>query len=205
MKGSISQAVVSGIRWSAGVRLLSQVSTWAITLIVIRLLAPADYGLVAMASVFVGLAAMLSELGLGMSVVQAKEIDDSLLRQLFGVILIVQLCIFAFLAVFAPAIAAFFSEPRVSDIVRALGLQFVFSAFGVIPDALLKRNLRYKTRSVIELIAAVAASVLTLMFAFSGFGVWSLVAGSLGSQLIKAIALNVSAPFMKWQIGRAHV
>ena len=198
MKGSISQAVISGIRWSAGVRLLSQVSTWAITLIVIRLLAPADYGLVAMASVFVGLAAMLSELGLGMSVVQAKEIDEALLRQLFGVILIVQLCIFAFLLLFAPAIAAFFSEPRVTGVVQALGLQFVFSAFGVIPDALLKRSLRYKTRSVIELIAAIAASVLTLVFAFGGLGVWSLVAGSLGSQLIKAVALNVSAPFLRW-------
>lgn len=198
VKSSISQAVISGIRWSAGVRLLSQISTWAITLIVMRLLVPADYGLVAMASVFVGLAAMLSELGLGMSVVQAKEINESQLRQLFGIILVVQLCIFSFLAFSAPVIATFFSEPRVSSVVQALAVQFIFGAFGVIPDALLKRDLRYKTRSVIELMAAIAASVLTLAFAFSGMGVWSLVVGSLGSQLIKAVMLNVSAPFFKW-------
>jgi len=63
---SLRSQALSGFRWTASVRLLSQVITGAITLIVIRLLTPADYGLLAMATVFVSFLAMFSEMGLGL-------------------------------------------------------------------------------------------------------------------------------------------
>ncbi len=84
----LKNQVISGLRWSAGVRLLSQFFTWAVTLIVVRLLTPADYGLLAMAMVFVGFLYRLAELGLGSAVVQRTEIDTPLLRKAFGLILL---------------------------------------------------------------------------------------------------------------------
>ena len=67
---SLRSQALSGFRWTASVRLLSQVITWAITIFVVRLLSPTDYGLIAMATVFIGFLQMFSEFGLGPALVQ---------------------------------------------------------------------------------------------------------------------------------------
>ena len=95
---SIRARTLSGFRWSATVKLASQVITWAITLLVVRLLTPADYGLLAMATVFVAFLTMFSEVGLGVAVVQTRRVDRELLRRVFGVVLVVHLALAALLA-----------------------------------------------------------------------------------------------------------
>lgn len=192
-----SQAL-SGFRWTASVRLLSQVITWAITLVVIRLLTPADYGLLAMATVFVSFLAMFSELGLGAAVVQKTDVDDELLRRAFGVILVIHFSLAALLMLSAPLIGAFYDEPRVVPVIRVLSLQFVFAGFAVIPDAQLQRRMEFRNRSLLDLSGAIVASVTTLAMAFSGAGVWALVAGSILSQIVKTIGTNWLSPFWHW-------
>ncbi len=195
---SLRSQALSGFRWTASVRLLSQVITWGITLMVIRLLTPADYGLLAMATVFVSFLTMFSELGLGAAVVQKTEVDEALLRRAFGIILVIHFLLATLLALAAPLIAAFYDEPRVIPVVRVLSLQFVLAAFAVIPDAQLQRKMEFRNRSLLDLSNAVLASLTTLALAMSGAGVWALVAGSMLSQLGKTIGLNCLAPFLRW-------
>ena len=76
--------VLSGIKWTAGAKLAGQVVTWAITLIVMRLLSPGDYGLLAMATVFMSFLGLVAEAGLGPALVQAPELNDRTLRRSFG-------------------------------------------------------------------------------------------------------------------------
>lgn len=190
-----SQAL-SGFRWTASVRLVSQVITWAITLVVIRLLTPADYGLLAMATVFVSFLAMFSELGLGAALVQSADVDEHLLRRAFGVILAIHFSLAALLMLLAPLIGAFYDEPRVVPVLRVLSLQFVFAGFAVIPDAQLQRRMEFRNRSLLDLSGAIVASCTTLAMAFSGAGVWALVAGSILSQILKTIGVNWLSPFL---------
>jgi len=192
-----SQAL-SGFRWTASVRLVSQVITWAITLVVIRLLTPADYGLLAMATVFVSFLAMFSELGLGAAVVQKADVDEGLLRRAFGVILVIHFSLAALLMLSAPLIGAFYDEPRVIPVIRVLSLQFILAGFAVIPDAQLQRRMEFRNRSLLDLSGAIAASVTTLAMAFSGAGVWALVAGYILSQIVKTIGTNWLSPFRHW-------
>ena len=147
---SLRSQVLTGFRWTATVRFLSQVLAWAITLLVVRLLAPADYGLLAMATVFVAFLTMFSEFGLGPAVVQRRDIDDPLLKRVFGVILIVHASLTLVLVLAAPLIAEFYREPRVAPVVRVLSLQFMISAFVVIPDAMLQRRMEFKHRSLLD-------------------------------------------------------
>ena len=197
---SLRSQALSGFRWSASAKLGSQVITWAITLIVIRLLTPADYGLLAMAMVFVSLLAMFSELGLGAAVVQKADVDEKLLRKVFGVILVVHFLLAILLALAAPLIAVFYDEPRVIPVIRVLSLQFVFAAFAVIPDAQLQRRMEFRKRSLLDLSGAIVASMITLAVAFLGAGVWALVAGSILSQLWKTVGINWLSPFRHWPI-----
>lgn len=192
-----SQAL-SGFRWLASVKLASQLITWAITLVVIRLLTPADYGLLAMATVFVSFLAMFSELGLGAAVVQKADLDERLLRRVFGVVLIIHFSLAVLLALTAPLIAAFYDEPRVIPVVRVLSLQFVLAAFAVIPDAQLLRRMEFRNRSLLDLSGAIVGSFTTLAMALDGAGVWALVAGSMLSQFWKTIGINKLSPFLHW-------
>jgi teichuronic acid exporter len=192
-----SQAL-SGFRWSVSARLASQVVTWAITLVVIRLLTPADYGLLAMATVFITFAAIFSEVGLGAAVVQKADVDERLLRRVFGVILAIHFSLAALLALAAPLIAAFYGEPRVVPVIRVLSLQFVLAAFTVVPDAQLQRRMEFRNRSLLDLSGAILGSLTTLTMAFAGAGVWALIAGSLLSQTWKTIGINWLSPFLHW-------
>lgn len=194
---SLRSQALSGFRWTATVRLVSQVITWAITLIVIRLLTPADYGLLAMATVFVSFLAMFSELGLGAAVVQKADVDEQLLRRAFGVILAIHFSLAALLMFSAPLIGAFYDEPRVVPVIRVLSLQFVLAGFAVIPDAQLVRRMEFRNRSLLDLAGAIVASLTTLVMASAGAGVWALVVGSLLSQVLKTFGINWLSPFLR--------
>jgi teichuronic acid exporter len=195
---TMREQVMSALRWTIGARLTAQVIAWAITLVVIRILSPTDYGLLAMASVFIGFLTMFSEFGLGSAVVQRTEIDIATLRRTFGVIVAVHFLLAGLAFGAAPIIADFFAEPRVAPIVRVLSAQFVFAAFAVIPDAMLQRRMEYRRRSLLDLAGAIVSSMTTLALAFAGHGVWALVAGSVLRQAWKTIGINLLSPFRHW-------
>jgi len=190
--------VMSALRWTAGARLTAQVVTWAITLVVIRILSPADYGLLAMATVFIGFLAMFSEFGLGSAVVQKPDVDLATVRRAFGVILAIHFLLAAVVLAVAPLVGRFFAEPRVVPVAQVLSVQFVFAAFAVIPDAMLQRRMEFRRRSLLDLSGAIVSSVTTLALALAGHGVWALVAGSLLRQAWKTIGINALSPFAHW-------
>ena len=195
---NIKSKILTGLSWTAGASLAGQLITWSITLIVMRLLSPPDYGLLAMASVFVAFLAMMASAGLGPAIVQAATIDDSQLQQLQGLITGLNFALSLGLFIAAPAIAGFFNEARLTDIIRVLSFQFIISGFSIIPDSLLGRELNFKSRAIVDLSANVLGGVVTLIFALAYFGVWSLIAGAMVTTTIKAIFLNLLSPHFFW-------
>ena len=169
-------------------RLFSQSFTWAVTLVVVRLLTPADYGLLAMAMIFVGFLSRLAELGLGSAVVQRAEVDTPLLRKAFGLILLVHASLFLLLFISAPLISAFMGEPRLVSLVRVLSALFLISAFQVVPEALLQRRLEFRRQSLNDFRSVIVGSLAVLAAALAGWGVWSLVLGSFTTQLGNRLA-----------------
>lgn len=185
----------SAIRWGAGVKLIGQVFTWAMTIVVIRLLTPDDYGLMAMSVLFVQFLMLLNELGLGAVLVHRGDLDNSKKRQIFGLVIWVNSVFFLLLFFAAPSIALFFSEDQLTLIVRVLAFQFIISAFGIIPTAHLERNLDFKRKSLVFLIASVAGGVATLLLALKGFGVWALIWGNMLILFLQTVGVNLVSPF----------
>ncbi len=183
-----------GVKWVAGAKLVSQVVTWGVTIYVMRLLAPSDYGLLAMCTVVLGLLGMFAEVGLGPALIQRKEISEQDLRQAMGVLWLVNLGLCVLANVLAPLVAAFYSEPRLQALLHVLSLQFVLLPLATVPDVRLQRRLEYKQRSLVELSAALVGSQVTLFMALFGAGVWSLVAGMLATLAWRIGALNWCAP-----------
>lgn len=180
----------------ASAKLLGQTITWGITILVMRMLSPTDYGLMAMASVFLAFLMLMSEIGLGPAVVQKQHITNENLRQTFGIVLVLNTILCVALNLSTNWIAHFFEDERLAPILHVLSLQFVLSAFTVIPESLLQRRLEFKNRALIDLGTAVLSSALTLGLAISGFGVWSLVLGNLAGGLCKVVCMNIACRFM---------
>jgi len=189
---------LSGLRWVAGAKLLGQVVTWGITIVVMRILSPEDYGVLAMATVLVAFLAMMAQFGVGAAAVQAADMDDGKLRQIFGLVILINSSLFLLLFLTAPLVGWFFEEPRLVAIIRVLGLQFVLMMFSVIPSSQLSRKLDFKGQSLVELSGAIASSLTALASALAGLGVWSLVWASLVMEAWRGAGLNIIAPFRQW-------
>lgn len=187
--------VMGGLSWTAGARFLAQIITWAITLIIIRLLSPEDYGLMAIAMVFVSFLSMLSELGLGASIVQRKSLTEQELKTLFGLILILSISFYVLMVVTSPLVASFYNEPRLVALFRALALQFMLMPFIVLPQSILLRAMSFKRIALVDFTSAIVGSLVTLAFALSGYGVWSLVWGTLAIRIASIIGLFVAQPW----------
>lgn len=195
---SLRAKVLSGLFWTGGARLIGQLINWVITIVVIRLLSPADYGLLAMASLFLSFLMMFAEGGLGTALVQARDVDDSRMRSIFGAVILINSALFILLVAAAPAIAAFFEEDRLVPLVRVLAVQILLSIFASVPGAMLSRALDFRRPAIIGLASGICGSLTTLGLALSGYGVWALVLGNLITQACTVVAINIVSPFLKW-------
>lgn len=186
--------VLRAFGWAAMGRLAGQTVSWAITLVVIRILTPADYGLMAMGMLLVSALIFLAE-GMASGIVQTDQLDDLLLRKLFGMILCVSLVGAAGLTLAAPLVAQGFSEPELEPLVRLLALQFFFYSLAVSPDAVLVRRMDFKRRSAVEVASLVLGGLLGLGLALNGFGVWSLAWGQVLAAAVRAVGMTLAARF----------
>src|SRR2546423_443434 len=194
---SVGARIAAGFAWTTGGRFLSQLIAWAVSIFVVRILNPSDYGLLAMAVVLTGFIGLFAELGMGWALVQARHVDLATLRGLFGLVILVNGVLFGLVFLVAPLVAAFFREPRLIEIIRVIAIQLLIGIPAVIPDAMLQRDLEFKWRSMVELTASIATAATTLVLALTGFGVWSLVYGSLLGVTWRSGGLNLIHPFLK--------
>src|SRR5262249_10544468 len=93
----------------------------------------------------------------------------------------------------AGSLATYFSTPLVAPVLRAYSAQFLISAFGVVPGALLLAQLRFRELAIIQVLFGIAQAVATILLALSGAGVWSLVGGVLIGNTLRVALLTYSA------------
>jgi teichuronic acid exporter len=190
------QAAVA-LKWNTAARLASQALTWTITLVVLRLLAPADYGLMAVSAVIISIVAGMAEFGLGASLVQSQRLAHEELSRLAGAIGILNLACGALVVLAAPLLATAAGEPRLEAIIRVASLQFVLYAIEAVPQSLLQREMNFKKAGAIELSATVAGALTTLLLAWLDAGVWALVWGNLAGGAVRTALLVTLGTFMR--------
>jgi O-antigen/teichoic acid export membrane protein len=162
-----------------------------------RLLSPADYGLLAIATIFTGVLELVNEIGLSTGIVQSASIRPQQLRQIFGAVILANLAAcFLTAVVLAPLAARFFGEPDLVPVMEILALAFLPVAFTIIPAALLERDMQFRARSIVDFTAMAAAGVLVLWLAYHEFGVWALVWGYCFQVLWRAAGLNLLRPYL---------
>lgn len=183
--------VRKGFLWLGTGTFFGQLIAWCSTIIVIRLLEPSDYGLMAMSVTFITLLTLLSEFGFGAAIIQTKTITNIQLKQLFGLIILFSVVGWLISYVAAPYISLFYNEQKLTLLVRVIGINFFLIALFVVPQSLLIRDMNFKSKAKVDLSAQVGGSVVTLLMAYNDMGVWSLIGGIIGIHTVKAIGYNI--------------
>jgi len=191
----VADKIRSGARWLGAAKIITQVYTWVLTVMVMRLLVPEDYALMAMAGVFLSFIVQFEELGLRVKLVQMPDYTPDYARRVFGLVLLTNLALVTLLALASPLIADFFSQPRLIPIILTLSLSLAINALGSIPDAVIKRQLDFRSLAIVDVVRAVVASSTTLALAYFGFGPWALVWGAVIGNVVGAVGLFIASPF----------
>src|SRR5213083_2317392 len=186
---TLDRALLHGVAWTAAAKWAAQVLSWASWLIVARLLSPEDYGLVGMATIYLGLITLLSEFGLGTAVLVVRDLSVEQINQLNGMAVLLGLA--GVLASCAAAIPLghFFRAPQLPLVVVAMSSTFVITSFKTVPFALLKRDLRFKALALIDLSQALVLAISMVAFAVVGFRYWTLVCGGVVGALVSTGAI----------------
>lgn len=167
-------SVSKSLAWMGVTSMLGQVITWAVTIIVARILTPADYGLVALSGLFTVFAMAVSEMGVGASVIQNQEVTRRQMRELYGVSIGSGVIMFGIGQLAAPLMATFFSDPRLGPLVSVQSFVFLISAAKSMPRNILVRETRFDIIAKVETAARIATSICALGMVLFGAGYWAI-------------------------------
>src|SRR5215475_7431032 len=175
----IDRSLVGGVAWTGMAKWSIQLLSWATTLVLARLLTPDDFGLVALAQVYIGLVALINEMGLGSAVVTFRDLSRAHLAQINTVAVLLGLCGFGVSCVMAYPLGVFFSSPHLMPVILVMSTSFVISSLKTVPMGLLQREFDFKTLALVEAGQAGILALAQATLAFLGLGYWSLVLGEL--------------------------
>jgi PST family polysaccharide transporter len=201
--GDLARRAVHGVLWTyvsfAGSKLLVFVST----VILARLLAPAQFGEIGFALVVIAYLETIGDFGISSALIYERKRPEIAANVAFVVSLATGVLWFGLAYAFAPLVASFFAAPAVVPILQTLSFVFVINALGNTHDALLRRKLEFKKRLAPDLAMALLKGGCSIALAVLGWGVWSLVWGQLIGAAASTIALWLVVPWRpRWQFSR---
>lgn len=196
MSDRLRNKTIGALFWSFFERIGQNGIQFVIAIVLARLLAPAEFGLIAMLSIFMAVAQSFIDSGFGSALIQkqgASYVDECSIfyfNILIGIIAAGVLCLSA------PWIASFYNAPILVPLTRALSLNLVINAFGLIQTSLLTKHIDFKAQLKVSLLAMFFSGMIGIVMAYNGFGVWSLVANSLSQNLFRTCLLWI---LMSWR------
>ncbi len=180
---------VSGAKWATVQKWYAKLAGLLTTLVLARLLVPADFGLVALAIAFVSVATVLIEAGFAPSLVQAKEVSRLTASTAFWVSILLSLVLVGVVQALAHPIALGLHQPGLEPLLRVLSILMPISALSSVQVALLNRQLKMKSLALRQVLSVTAGAVLGVLGALLGWGAWALVAQNLAAAVVGVVTL----------------
>ena len=182
--------------WSFVERLSTQIVSFAIGIILARLLSPHDYGVVGMIAIFIALSNVFIDSGFANALIHKQDRNDSDLSTAFYFNIAVGIFVYSILWVCAPFIADFFNEAVLVNIVRISGLTIVSYSLSIVQTAILTATLNIRLQTIINLSSQVPAGIVAIYFAKSGYGVYSLALQTVIAAALRCFLLFLIARWL---------
>ncbi len=188
------RSLAGSIAWKATGDWISQIFSWVSLLIVVRLLSPADFGIVAMAMIILPYLRCVGDFGILRVIVNYPDLSEEQISQLNAFSFLIGLACFLMATGLAHPIALFFRTPRLTPVIIAACFSLVPWGFRAVPEGLLNKDIRFRLLSIFDAVFAILAAAVTLLMAYLHFGYWSLVLGNVIAIVIRAIMIVCARP-----------
>ena len=196
MISSIKDRTINGLLWSFIESFSLKGIQFIIGVVMARFLFPADYGLIAMLAIFLGISGIFIDGGFTTALIQKKDRTELDFCTIYYFNILASLVIYLMLFIAAPLIATFYNLPELSIITRVISLSLVFASFSAVIRTKLTIAVDFKTQAKVSLMAVSLSGVIGLVMAYNDFGVWSLIAQSLINTVTQTLLLFY---FVNWR------
>ena len=193
---SLRKQAISGMTWTFAQGFSTQGIGFLISVVLARILLPAEFGIIGMIAIFMGIGGALVDSGLASSLIRTPDADQEDFSTVFYFNIIGSIFIYFILYLTAPFIASFFNQPILTNITRVYGISFIINTFSTIQLTRLTQRMDFKTQLKVSVPALIGGGVLGIILAYMGFGVWSLVWMRLFQSLLSSIQLWIVS---KWR------
>lgn len=187
---------INALAWSFIDKVAGQICQFVIGIILARLIEPAEFGLIAMLSIFMSIAGSFVDSGFGSALIQKQDATQTDYSTVFYFNLIAATAGACILWLGAPAIASFYNEPRLDIITKVLSCGLILASPGLVHAALVAKRLDFKRQAVINLGASVSSGTIGVICAFHDLGVWSLIVQAVSHSAIRCTLLWL---FVRWR------
>lgn len=195
-KENMKEAVISSLFWKLMERCGTQGIQFVVQIVLARLLLPEDYGMISLIAIFITIANVFVQCGFSTALIQKKNVSEID----FSSVLYLNLCVatILYIALFfiSPVIADFYKEPKLVLILRILSITLFFGAINSIQNAIVSRKMKFKKLFFSSLGSIIVSGTVGIILAYTGFGVWALVAQQIVNQCLITIILWVT---VKWR------
>ncbi len=182
--------------WRFAERCGAQLVTFVVSIVLARILAPEDYGQIALITVFTTIMQVFVDSGLGTALIQKKDADDLDFSSVFYFNFVICFILYAVMFVTAPFIARFYGDSSLTSIIRVISLTIVISGVKGIQQSYVSRNMMFKRFFYSTLGGTIFSAFLGIALAYAGFGVWAIVAQQLSNTAIDTLILWLT---VKWR------
>ncbi|MBD3272534.1 MAG: MOP flippase family protein, partial [Elusimicrobia bacterium] len=182
---SLKHMAVAGIQWTGIANAALTVIHFITITILAHILQPADFGIMGMLMVVIFFGEKFSDMGLSNALIHRQDIDRNHFSSFFWTNVITGSIIFAIIILGRPIIAGFFQEPLLPDYLMVCGLIFLITPAGQLFNTLLRKEMRFKALAIVDITGSCIYALITISFATSGFGIWSLILG----QVIRSLSI----------------
>lgn len=191
----LKQKIVKGVFWQGLERSGSQGISFVISVVLARLLAPKDFGVIALMMVFITLCNVVVDSGFSNALIQKKNADQTDFCSVFFINIALGFFLYAVMFFAAPFIADFYRAPELVLYLRCSSLALVITSFSRIQQAFLNKNMMFYLSFRINWIALMVSGGVGIVMAYRGFGVWSLIAQQICNAAAQCLLLWL---FVKW-------
>jgi O-antigen/teichoic acid export membrane protein len=191
MSESLKQKTVKGLGWSALDNAARYGMQFVIGIVLARLLSPDDYGLLGLVGIVTVICTALVNGGFTTALIRKKDATEEDYNTAFICNLSMSLLLYTVIFLCAPWIAAFFEREELTALVRASSLGLIIGALGMVQQTRLTKRIDFKTQTKITIAATALSGIVGIGMALAGFGVWSLVAQQLMSQVATTLLLYI--------------
>ena len=191
MNDGLKNKIFSGLFWKFGERILAQGVSFAVSVVLSRLLLPDDYGVVAIVLIFINIANVFVTSGFSTALVQKKDATDVDFSTNFYCSLVMSLIVYIVMFFISPVIANFYVMPDLA-IIKVFSLRIPLSAFSAIQHAYVERHMLFKRYFFSTLFGTIVSGVVGIVFAYNGFGVWALIAQYFTNTIIDILVLLIT-------------